>query len=84
MLLVLIKSILYMFIFYIFLRISNFFIKFIYQLFYKQNKEQTNDNTTPTLKMMQCDICKTYITKSEAHIVNGKILCDDHKNNDVN
>lgn len=73
----LIKSLLYMFIFFMFLRFSNFIIKFIYSLFYKKhsNFEQQNQ----ALKMLQCDKCKIFITPTDAHISNGKTFCKDHK-----
>lgn len=72
-----IKSIIFMFIFYVFLRISNFIIKFIYNILYKKNNNK-NENSKE-LKMLQCDICKIYITKSESHFINGKTLCNEHK-----
>ena len=84
----LIKSMLYMFVFYIFLRISNFILKFLYVLFYK-NKTSTTDhntdndkNSTEIVKMLQCDECKVYISKADAYIIKNKTLCKDHK--DVN
>lgn len=73
----LIKSILYMFIFFMFLRLSNFIIKFIYSLFYKKNTNTEEQNHA--LKMLQCEKCKIFITPADAHIINGKTFCKDHK-----
>ncbi|HFL8819373.1 MAG TPA: hypothetical protein V7792_00490 [Candidatus Azoamicus sp. OHIO2] len=66
-----------MFIFYIFLRFSNFIIKFLYSLFYKKNNPL--EQKSQALKMLQCDKCKIYITKTDATIINGKTFCKDHK-----
>lgn len=70
-----------MFIFYIFIRISNFLLKFIYFLFYKKKETYNNDlnDNKDTLKMSQCEKCKTYITQEDIHIKNGKIFCKEHK-----
>ncbi len=78
MILGIIKSLFYMFIFYIFLRISNFLIKFFYTLFYKKN-ENNNNSENNTLSMLQCSVCQVYITKNDAYKINEKIFCKDHK-----
>lgn len=80
MILGIIKSLLYMFIFYIFLRVSNFILKFFYALFYKKNTTQ-HDTESKTLNMLQCSVCNIYITKTEAHNINGKIFCKEHSPN---
>ncbi len=80
MILGIIKSIAYMFIFYVFFRISSFLLKFIYSIFYKDIKNKNNlKSNSKTLKMLQCEQCKIYITSSDSYKINGKIFCKEHK-----
>ncbi len=78
MIIAIIKSLLYLFILYIFYRISNFIIKFIYNLLNKKEESPKTKNEN-SLSMNQCEICKTYITKSESYKKDGKTYCEDHK-----
>jgi len=80
MLIGLLKSLLYMFLFYFVLRSLSYVFKFIYFLGNKRFKKQgesdnVDSNQNYALKMLQCEKCKVYVAKSEAYIVNGKIFC---------
>ncbi len=72
----LLKSLFYMFVFYIFLRFIGYIVKFLYFLSnknFQNNKASYQDNKT--LKMLQCEKCKVYVAKSEAYISNGRVFC---------
>ena len=71
-----IKYLLFMILFYFFIKIIGYILKFI--VFFKKNNfnsSQDNDNLNNTLKMLQCENCKIYVSKSDAYIYNGKIFC---------
>lgn len=70
------KYILFMILFYFFLKIIIYILKFV--VFFKKNSfnsSQNQDDLTNTLKMLQCENCKIYISKSDAYIHNGRIFC---------
>ena len=78
------KSILYMIVFIFVLniltRVFKFILFFVTQRFKNEIKENDSFEKNDALKMLQCEKCKTYIIKSEAHIIDGKIFCK--KNHD--
>jgi len=78
----LLKSLLYMVVFFIVMRLLIYLLGFINFLFRKNKK---NDDTTTkdidALKMLQCEKCKTYIAKSEAYMHNGKVFCKKEPSN---
>ena len=73
------KSLIFIILSIVVVQLFNFILKFI--SFYKQKKNNVNSsNNTSSLNMIQCDKCKIYLTKSEAHLSNGKFFCKDHIN----
>ena len=77
------KSILYMFIFFFILRVLSYVFRFVSffltQRFKSEIKENDAFKKDDALKMLQCEKCKVYVAKSEAYIKNGKIYCkEDH------
>ncbi len=80
MLIGLLKSLLYMFLFFFLLRVLGYIFKFIYFLVNKrftnrENSGNTDSNQSYALKMLQCEKCKVYVAKSEAYVLNGRIFC---------
>lgn len=76
-----IKAVLYMFFVLFIAQIVSFVYNFL--MFYlKKKKDSNNQNVSDiSVKMLQCDKCKIYISKNEAYIVDGKIYCNkDHAN----
>jgi len=80
----LLKSLLYMFLFFLIIRVFSYMFKFI---FFFGNKKFQNNKTSESvdqnyaLNMLQCEKCKIYVSKSEAYIFNGKVYCKkDHAN----
>lgn len=80
MILGIIKSLIYMLAFFVIMRIAAYIFELIYFLFFNK-KKNTNENdknlneNSNTVKMIQCEKCKTYISKSEAYTSNGKTFC---------
>jgi len=56
-------------------RIIKFIAFFLTQRFKNEIKENESFKKDDALKMLQCEKCKVYIAKSEAYVVNGKVLC---------
>lgn len=79
MIIAILKYFIYMILFVIIMRIVTYIFQLIYFLFFKKNKnEETNNNNSSnekTLNMLQCEKCKTYISKNEAYTSNGKFFC---------
>lgn len=69
-----IKSLLFTFFFIIFLQMITYIFRVVYMVIFKKNTNIKNDDQN-TIKMTQCETCKTYILKSEAYMNNGKIYC---------
>lgn len=71
----LIKGLFYMVFVLVIVQGINFLYNFI--IFYFKNKKNNdhNSNSNISLSMLQCEKCKTYISKSEAYILNGKVYC---------
>lgn len=72
------KSLLYMLLFFFVIRIFSYIFRFIY--FFGSKKFQKTKNTEDAdqsyaLNMLQCEKCKVYIVKSEAYMSNGKVYC---------
>lgn len=73
-----IRSVVYILIFFLLLRMIGYVLGFIYFVVtkkYKKDKNVINLNQTYALKMLQCEKCKVYIMKSEAYFLNGKVYC---------
>ncbi|HIH2763138.1 MAG TPA: PP0621 family protein [Candidatus Azoamicus sp.] len=80
MIIAILKSLIYMLAFLIIMRIAGYIFQLIYFLFFNKNKNYKKDEKYPedeitTVKMLQCEKCKTYISKSEAYTSNGKTFC---------
>lgn len=79
MIISILKYLIYMLAFFIVMRLVGYIFQLIYFLFFNKNKnhkkESNAEDDTNTVKMLQCEKCKTYISKSEAYISNGKIFC---------
>lgn len=74
-----IKSLIYMLAFFIIMRLAAYIFELIYFLFFNKKKNKENEmhqeNNSDTVKMIQCEKCKTYISKQEAYTSNGKTFC---------
>lgn len=69
-----IKGLFYMIIALFIAQGVNFFYNFI--IFYLRKKKSNLANEDKkSLDMLQCETCKTYVSKSEAYIINGKTFC---------
>lgn len=80
MIIAILKYLIYMLAFLIIMRLAGYIFQLIYFLFFNRNKnykkdEKYPDNELNTVKMLQCEKCKTYISKSEAYTLNGKTYC---------
>ena len=76
----LLKSLLYMFLFFFFIQFFGYIARFIYFFLNKKLHKNNIDSNADiknknALKMFQCEKCKIYIVKSEAYILNGKVFC---------
>lgn len=71
------KYLIYMLVFVIVMRLAGYIFQLIYFLFFKKNNQNIINNTEneKALKMLQCEKCKTYISKSEAYASKGKFFC---------
>ena len=69
------KSLLYMVIFLFFIRFINYIIRLFLFLKNKPNIIEKESDLTSSLNMLQCEKCKTYVLKSEAYFINGKVYC---------
>jgi len=76
MILGVLKSLVYMILFFVFLRFINYIVRLV--LFLKTKSKTKNNEKSEaisSLKMLQCDKCKTYVLKSDAYFINGKVYC---------
>lgn len=72
------KSLLYMFLFFLVIRIFSYIFRFIYffgSKKFQNTKNADNADQAYALNMLQCEKCKVYIVKSEAYMSNGKVYC---------
>ncbi len=71
----LIKGFIYMIFALLIAQIINFIYNFIIFYFKKKAANIPQSNSEVSLNMLQCEKCKIYVSKSDAHIVNGKVFC---------
>ncbi len=76
MIVVFLKSLLYMLLFYFVIQMCVYIFKFVYFFISRKHNKNIPSNDQPNaLNMLQCDKCKIYVVKSEAYMLNGKIFC---------
>lgn len=71
----LIKGFIYMIFALLIAQIINFIYNFIIFYFKKKAANISQSSSEVSLNMLQCEKCKIYVSKSDAHIVNGKVFC---------
>ncbi|HIH2762507.1 MAG TPA: PP0621 family protein [Candidatus Azoamicus sp. MARI] len=79
MIIAILKSLIYMLAFLIIMRLAGYVFQLIYFLFFNKDKNYKKNEHYPenevAVKMLQCEKCKTYISKSDAYTSNGKNFC---------
>lgn len=78
MIIAILKYLIYMLAFLIIMRLAGYIFQLVYFLFFNKNYTQNKihpEDELDTVKMLQCDKCKTYISKSEAYTLKGKTFC---------
>lgn len=74
------KALFYMVFIFFVAQAVNFFYNFLF-FYFKKNKSKSASKEVDSLNMLQCDKCKTYVLKSEAYFLNGKIFCKKEHSN---
>ncbi|MDP2763161.1 MAG: hypothetical protein Q8O27_01435 [Enterobacteriaceae bacterium] len=80
MILGILKSFAVLILFFLFMKLVDYTIKFIFfaknkSINNKMDESSSKSSDSHGLNMLQCEKCKTYIVKTDAHYHNGKVYC---------